>query len=118
MSAQQCVSQCVIQQPFLTQDIVLGVLVVHVRQLNLIASRPQWSVVPIYTCVGGQGLSAYRRALWFMLKKDGYNFCFVGTRNASVRNAAPVYTDFDLWHEGWSGKRTFHILRFSMRPLL
>eukprot|EP00667_Euglena_gracilis_P018858 EG_transcript_20093 len=66
---------------------------------------------------GGPGRSAYRRPLWWLLRRAGVCFRFVGTRNASGRNTPTAEADFDLWHEGWSGKRTFHLLRLSAVPM-
>ena len=57
--------------------------------------------------------SAYRRTLWHLLRDNGHDCNFVGTRNRSIHNKITLNCDFDVQHEGHSGIRTAHMIKFG-----
>ena len=59
---------------------------------------------------GGNARPGYRRALWLLLKENGFNVDFVGSQT-SFENSSPPddQLDFDLDHEGHWGWETNQI---------
>src|SRR6476646_3765013 len=55
------------------------------------------------------GLPSYRYYLWHLLLAKGYHVDFVGSRHG-VGNGPPANPDFDMDHEGHSGRRADEIL--------
>jgi len=59
---------------------------------------------------GGNARPSYRRALWLMLKKNGFNVDFVGSQTGFESTSPPDdRLDFDLDHEGHWGWETNEI---------
>eukprot|EP01006_Ploeotia_vitrea_P049298 TRINITY_DN67327_c3_g1_i22.p1 TRINITY_DN67327_c3_g1~~TRINITY_DN67327_c3_g1_i22.p1 ORF type:complete len:378 (-),score=26.86 TRINITY_DN67327_c3_g1_i22:1221-2354(-) len=63
---------------------------------------------------GGLAKSAYRHSLFTVLRNNNYMCRFVGTRNKSTQGQDTVQTHFDVWHEGWSGRRTKYFVKYGV----
>jgi len=59
---------------------------------------------------GDVEFGSYRRPLWHMLNKLGYNVDFVGSTRLHYPRHEPLIPDYDMDHEGHRGWRVEHIL--------
>jgi acyl-CoA thioesterase-1 len=59
---------------------------------------------------GDAKFGSYRRPLWHMLRKSGYNVDVVGSMRLHYPHDEPLIPDYDMDHEGHRGWRAEHIL--------
>jgi len=64
--------------------------------------KPVVKILPLGDSItqGGSGYASYRRDLWFLLKDEGYNVDFVGSKDDFHGDVVDSLKDFDLDHEG------------------
>ncbi len=74
-------------------------------------ARAQTKIVPVGNSItqADDQHDSYRRDLWWLLKNDGYQVDFVGSRSTNF-GGPPPNPDFDLDHEGHWGLRADEIL--------
>lgn len=78
-----------------------------------IVSEAQTRIMPLGNSITQANTShnSYRRALWHLLKNNGYSVNFVGTLNTNF-GGPPPNPDFDLDHEGHWGWRADRLLQY------
>ncbi len=83
-----------------------------VSSYRLASDRPPVNILPLGNSItnGTSSFNSYRRPLWNLLHKAGYNFDFIGSWNKLHMGAEVPHADFDMDHEGHSGWTAANVL--------
>jgi lysophospholipase L1-like esterase len=104
---------------FVQKRFMVGLLVVSgclsasctIASPSFFAKRPPVKIMPLGDSItqGSKAHGSYRRALWKLLKTQGYGVDFVGSQKTVQDGESPL-KDFDLDHEGHWGWRVDEVL--------